>query len=196
MLKTFKHIKTGLFLMLAMILLLNNVFAQSVIFSSDKWPKRWERAMNQHFMNGPVVPIRQRNYENNSVNARNGIQKVAQQGGWGKQPEKMRHEHKRSRTPEYHNGTHYRYDEDPLKRRYALPDPQYGIYGHGAYPHGYYGSTVPVIPHLPAAVYPAPIYGSYPGVYPGIYPGLGMPGMYSAPGLYPFGGYPGNGYPW
>lgn len=194
--KTFKHIKTGLLFLPAMLLLASNVSAQSIIFSSDQWPKRWERAMKEHAMNSTVAPPRQQRMAYRSANNANGFKKVVQQGGWGKQPEKMRHKHERSLTPEYHNGSHHRYDEDPLKRRYALPDTQYGLYGYGAYHHGYYGSAVPVIPHLPAAVYPGMYPGVYPGIYNGIYPGFGLPGSYTAPGIYPFGGYPGIGYPW
>ena len=193
MLKTDKNIKTGLFLVIAMFLLANHVSAQSIIFSSDQWPKRWERAMNDHSMNGFVAPPGNKPYRRIQADKNsNGIRKVAQQSGWGKQPDKLRHKHKRSRTPEYHNGTHHNYNVDTLKQRYALPSTNYGLYGHGAYQNYMYGSAVPVIPHLPVAVYPTPLYGSYPGMYPGI----GMSGWYNAPGVYPYGGYPGVGFPW
>lgn len=198
MLKTFKQFRANLLLVPAMFLLFSNVFAQSIIFSSEQWPKRWERAMKNVSLNGHVAPPRQRErtrYRQGDI--KQDFQMAAQQGGWGKPPERMRHDHKRSRTPEYHNGTHFRQDDDPLKRRYALPNTPRNLYGYGRYPDSYYGqgrytTGFPAVPHLPAAIYPAPVYGGYPGAYPG----MGVPGLYTAPGPYPFGGFPGVGYPW
>lgn len=198
MLKTFKQSRTGLLFISVTLLLSGNVSAQSIIFSSEQWPKRWERAMKNVSLNGHVVPPRQRErtrYRQGDI--KQDFHMAAQQGGWGKPPQRMRHEHKRSRTPEYHNGTHFRQDDDPVKRRYALPNTQQNLYGYSAYPNSYYGNGsymtgVPVVPHLPAAIYPAPVYGGYPGLYRGV----GIPGFYGAPGLYPFSGYPGVGFPW
>lgn len=182
MLKTLKRIRTGALFLSVMFLFVTNVFAQSIMFSSDQWPKRWERAMRHVSLNGHVTPP---DYSQRNHSRTDGVRNVVEQGGWGKSPGRLRHEHKRSRTPEYF-GTYHRYDEDPVKQRFALPNSQNDIYGYGAYSNSYYGSTIPVIPHLPVSVYPAPLYGGYPGMYPG----LGVPGMY------PFGGYPGVGYPW
>ena len=205
MLNTFKQFRTNMLLIPAMFLLLNNVSAQPIIFSSDQWPKRWERAMKNVSLNGHVTPVRQREYNRyRSGKEVNGVTKLAQASGWGKPPERKRHKHKRSRTPDYGNGSHHRYDEDPLKKRYAVPNMQ--PHGYGAYPsNGYYGASIPAYPHMPSAVYP----GSIPGIYPymSAYPGLGVPGFgiprspyatpfYSAPGLYPMGVYPGPGYRW
>ena len=204
MIKTFKHIRQSALLISAMFLLLNNVYAQSVVFSSDNWPKRWERAMNKTSLNGFIAPVGQRD-RYRSRQGGNDLQNVAQQqGGWGKQPEKMQHKHKRSRTPEYHNGSQRRYDEDPLKQRYAIPNTSANVYGYGIpSANPYYGTMAPVIPHIPAvaypgAVYPGAIYGGYPGIYPGVpysTPFNSMPGFYPGSG-YPGAVYPGFGYPW
>lgn len=196
MIKTSKHIRVNTLLISGMFLLLSNVQAQSIIFSSDQWPKRWERAMQNQPMNGHLVSARQNRKGNSSSNKKNGFQKVTHQG-WGQQPDKKRH--KRSRTPEYNYELNNRYNVDPLAQRYALP----GALPYSSAPYvapGYIGNTVPAHPYISN------------GLYPGVYPGIGVPGMpyttpyYMGPGLYPNHvysspgypgpGYPGMGYPW
>jgi len=203
MIKTLKHIRLNTLLVSSMFLLLCNAQAQSIIFSSDQWPKRWERAMQKRPMNGNVIPARFQRDSNYSREKTNGFNTVRHQG-WGQQPEQTRH--KRSRTPEYRNGLHNKYVEDPLKQRYALPESRPNSSGYGRYPAiGYYGNTIPAYSYIPATIYPGMGYPNvgYPGVgnpgmgYPGRgYPGMGYPGM-GYPGMgYPGMGYPGMGYPW
>lgn len=186
MIKTSKHIRLNTLLISGMFLLLSNVQAQSIVFSSDQWPKRWERAMQHKPMNGSVVSTTNRG---NSLanNTRSSYQKVSHQG-WGQQPDSKRH--KRSRTPEYDYELNKRYDVDPLKQRYALPGASRYSPGYAPYATpGYLGNTVPAHPYISN------------GLYPGVYPGIGVPGMpyttpyYMGPGLYPNMGYPGFGYP-
>lgn len=192
MIKTLKHISLNTLLVSGMFLLLNNVQAQSIIFSPDQWPKRWERAMQNQPMNGHMVSARYQRNSSHTNDQRNGVHKVSHQG-WGQQPDEKRH--RRSRTPEYNYESHNRYEVDPLKQRYALPGTLSNSYGYGSYSApGYYGSTIPAYPYMPAT--------TYPGVYPGIYPGAGIPGLpyaaplYMGPGIYPGARYPGLGYPW
>ena len=191
MIKTLKHIRLNTLLVSSMFLLLSNVQAQSIIYSSDQWPKRWERAMQHRPMNGHSAPVRHQRDRNYSSDKTNGFHQVRHQG-WGQQPDEKRH--KRSRTPEYNYELHNKYEADPLKQRYAIPGSLPNSYGYVPYSApGYYGNGIPAYPYMPA--------NSYPGAYPGNYPGLGIPGLpyatplYMGPGLYPGMGYPGMGYP-
>ena len=171
MIKTFKHIRIKLMMMVVMFLSFTSVQAQAILFSSDQWPKRWGRAMNHQTLSGHIMPAKRKPAD---------IKKVSQQS-WGQQQNDKRR--KRSRTPDYNGGTYERYEADPLKRRYAVPRPFYGTSpyssGYGLNPmNGYYGN------------YPAM---GYPGTYPGLYQGLGVPGLgVGIPGL----GVPGLGFPY
>ena len=195
MIKTFKNIRLNLMVMLSMFLLLSNVQAQSIIFSSDQWPKRWERAMHKRVLSGEFRP---------GNNRSSNIRKASNQG-WGQQQKEKRNKY--SRTPDYYNNdVAKRFEADPLKQRYSVPQ-SLPYAGYGAYPgNGYYG-TYPV---MPLGVHPGTYSGAYPGIYSGAYPGLyqgfggpgfgyGLPGMgfpYSSPFLLSPGLTPGLGYPW
>lgn len=81
-------------------LLASAVFAQSVIFSPDQWPKRWERVMQHQPMNG---------YIKNNIGKQNKIWRARDnrvdyhqnrsRQSWGQQPKVERNN--RSRVPEY-----------------------------------------------------------------------------------------------
>ena len=184
MLQILKHNRVWTIFLIFVLLLMNNALAQPVIYSSDQLPSRWERAMNNRTMNGFIKPVSEHfySYEKNDASRKTG---------WGRPPEKLRHKYKRSRTPEYGNGSYLDYKEDPLKRRYALPEP-FPVYGYSAHTGNYYGTHVPVPPQLPVAVYP----GIYSVGSPVGYPGYGLPNFYPGTGIYPYGGFPGMGYPW
>lgn len=179
---TCKHLSQTILSMLGMFLLLSSVYAQSIIFSSDQWPKRWERAMQYQPMSGHVVPekIRSNNFKRVTHRKKN-------HRGWGQQRNEKRYS--RSRTPEYNYQSYNRYEGAPVNNG------SYPLYGS---PTGYYGNSIPAYPGM----YP----NNYSGIYPGAYSGLGMPGygvpgygmpglgfpapLYMAPGIYPGGGYP------
>ncbi len=174
MMKTLKH-RGQIILSFAMIFLfLNSCFAQPVIFSSDQWPKRWERVMQQQPMNGYIMPVKSKNFKNVNQPGRRHYQ------GWGQQQNKQRYQ--RSRTPDYNYSLHNRYEPVPLSQRYALPE----SLSYGRYPvMGYYRNSMPVYPMYPGSGLPNP------GV-PG-FSGMGFPyasPFYMAPGLYPATGYP------
>ena len=188
MIKTFKHFRLNLMLTMVMFLLLffflDVVKAQPINFSSDHWPKRWGRAMKRPDMTGYFLQSNRKPTE---------TKKVRHQG-WGQQPKEKRN--RRSKTPDYGAGAlDNRYENDYLRRRYAVPGSLPYSSGYAGYPMNNYYGNYPVMP-----------YSVYPGVYPGFFPGgtgLGVPGLgfpYAspfllAPGLTP-GLTPGLGYPW
>lgn len=175
--KTFndKNLVAGL--VISTFCLLNNVQAQSIIFSPDQWPKRWERAMNSQPMHGRIMQGK-----NNQAD----FKKVDSQG-WGQQQNVKRYS--RSRTPDYYNGgVRLQNESDLLKRRYDTPGSMSYAGVYSAYPgNSNYG-------YMPLNRYPGfnqgmglPLYGI--GV-----PGIGFPyaqPFFMAPGL-----TPGFGYPW
>lgn len=173
-----KHINQTVLLILGMFLLLSSVSAQSIVFSSDQWPKRWERAMQHQSMSGHVVQgkLKKVNFKRVSYREKN-------RQGWGQQRNEKHYS--RSRTPEYNYQSYPLYGGAPINN---------GLQS------GYYGNSIPV--------YPGIYQGMYPGIYPDVYSGLGMPGygfpgygmpglglgypspIFMAPGIYPSGGYP------
>jgi len=197
---TFKHISQKILLILSMFLLLNTVYAQSIIFSSDQWPKRWERAMHHQPMNGHMVDEKIR---------KNNFRKVSHREkshqGWGQRRNEKRYS--RSRTPEYN------YRENGHNQRSQINNGSYLGYGAAPNPASeYYGRQFSAYPNVYQGVYP----GSYSGLgFPGYgiprygnpgygIPGYGVPGYgISGPGLaYPSplhmapGIFPGSAYPW
>jgi len=194
MIKTFKYFRLYLMLLMSMFLLFESVQAQSINFSSDHWPKRWGRAMNSQDMTG---------YFSQSKNKSSATKKVSHQG-WGQRSKEKRN--RRSKTPEYSNGTYQnRYEDEFLRRRYAVPESMPYSSGYAGYPRNNY----PVNNYYRNySVMPSPVYqgfypGSYPGGVPGTFPGLGsgmgVPGLgfpYSSPFLLAPGLTPGLGYPW
>ena len=163
---TSKHITQKILLILSMFLLLDTAYAQSIIFSSDQWPKRWERAMHHQPMNGQVIEEKSR-----KNNFRKVTHRKKSHQGWGQQRNEKRYT--RSRTPEYN------YRENGHNQRSYINNGSY--IGYGAAPDmatGYYGQDFSVYPNV------------YQGVYPGAYTGLGFPG-YGLPGY----GVPGYGVP-
>lgn len=163
---TFKHIGQKILLILSMFLLLNTVYAQSIIFSSDQWPKRWERAMHHQPMNGHMVDgkIRKNNYRKVSHRERS-------HQGWGQQRNQKRY----SRTPEYN------YRANAHNQRTHINNGSYLGYGAARDPASeYYGRQFSAYPNV------------YQGVYPGSYSGLGFP-SYGNPG-YGIPGYGVPGY--
>ena len=192
MIKTFKHFRLNLMSMMVMFLLLffflDIVQAQPINFSSDHWPKRWGRAMNRPDMTG---------YFSQSNRKPTESKKVRHQG-WGQQPKEKRN--RRSKTPDYSNGAYEdRYENDYLRRRYAVPESLPYSSGYAGNPmNNYYGNY-----SMPSPIYQGIYPGAYPGTFPRFYPGMGVPGLgfpYSspfllAPGLTP-GITPGLGYPW
>lgn len=193
MIKTFKQFRLKLMLMTLMFLLLHGVQAQPINFSSDHWPKRWERAMNRADMTGYFSRSNRKSTET----------KKASHQGWGQQPKEKRN--RRSKTPEYSNGGYEnRYENDFLRRRYAIPESMSYSSGYGGYPmNNYYGHYSVMPSAFYQGVYPGNYPGVFPGVYPGLYPGMGVPGLgfpfsspfLLAPDLTP-GLTPGLGYPW
>jgi len=193
MIKTFKHFRLNLMLMMLMFLLLDSVQAQPINFSSDHWPKRWGRAMNRADMTG---------YFSQSNRKLTETKKAGHQG-WGQQPKEKRN--RRSKTPDYSNGTYdNRYENKFLRRRYAIPESMPYSSGYGGYPLNNYYQNYSVMPSpVYQGAYPGSFPGGFPGTFPGFYPGMGVPGLgfpYSspfllAPGLTP-GLTPGLGYPW
>jgi len=188
MLVTPLHISQTVLSMLGMFMLLASVSAQSVIFSPDQWPKRWERAMHHQPMNGHIVPGKLNRVDFKRVNHR---QKNHQ--GWGQQRDDNRYT--RSRTPEYNYQAYNRYERAPIND---------GSYLLNRSMPGYYGNAIPNYPNMYQGMYPNMYGNNYSGNYPGAYSGLGMPG-YGMPGLglgYPApiymapGIYPGGAYPW
>lgn len=196
---TFKHITQKILLILSMFLLLNTVYAQSIIFSSDQWPKRWERAMHHRPMNGHMVTEKYRKNNYRKVSYR---EKSHQ--GWGQQRNQKRYS--RSRTPEYN------YRANMNNQRSQINNASYLGYGAAQAPvstrnNEYYGRQFPAYQNVYQGVYP----GSYSGlVLPGYgipqygnsgygIPGYGISGtglaypspMYMAPGI-----FPGSPYPW
>jgi len=213
MIKAFKQFTLIVIVMLGAFL--NNVYAQSIVFSSDQWPKRWERAMMHRPMNGHVATEYAGNRTANFKNAnRAGFKQVSNrnrnlQQGWGQQPEQQRY--KRSNTPEYnYQSQNNRFEGMSLQQRYAIPNANQGVTHYGVNPiAGYYGGLIPGYSNVASPFYN----GVYPGyAYPNILaPGLVAPGfgglgfpygttpLLMGPGLgYPGGlGYPmGLGYPW
>lgn len=193
----FKHISQTVLLILSMFLLLSSVYAQSIIFSSDQWPKRWERAMQHQPMNGHVVPDKMQinNFKRVTYRKKN-------HQGWGQQRNEKRYS--RSRTPEYNYQSYNRHEGAPINNG------SNSLYGS---PTGYYGNSIHTYPNMNQGMYPGMYPNNYSGIYPGTYSGMGMPGygvpgygipglglpypapLYMAPGIYP-GVYPGGGYPW
>lgn len=205
MIKTLKHLRLNLMLMMVMFLLLKTVDAQPLVFSSDQWPKRWGRAMNKPDMSEffSQQRERQKNIQKKSQRKNTAdVMKTSHQGWGQKQPEEFRNQ--RSKTPDYGKNYYQRDESEFLKRRYAVPESMPYISGYGAYPlNNFYGAS----PYL----YSAPYGGVYPYSYPGIYPGSGVPGLglgipglgvpglgfpYSSPYLMAPGITPGLGYPW
>lgn len=176
---TFKHISQTILLMLCMFLLLSSVYAQSIVFSSDQWPKRWERAMHHQPMNGHLEPEKRH---------RNNFKKVSYREknhqGWGQQRNKKRYS--RSRTPEYN------YQSNNMNPGMRLNN---NSYSNSGLTTGNYGNSIPVYPRTYSG-FGVPGYGM-PGY--GV-PGYGMPGYgvsgYGVPG-YGVSGYgvPGYGVP-
>jgi len=72
MMKTLKNIRVNTLLVSSVFLLLSHAQAQSIIFSSDQWPKRWERAMQNRAMNGYVAPSRSQGDRHSSREIKNG----------------------------------------------------------------------------------------------------------------------------
>ncbi|VAW95614.1 hypothetical protein MNBD_GAMMA23-1141 [hydrothermal vent metagenome] len=174
MIKTFKQSKQTSLSLVMMFLFLNGSFAQSIIFSSDQWPKRWERTMQQQPMNGYIIPAKMKNFKNINQPETRRYQ------GWGKQQSKQRYQ--RSRTPDYNYRLRNKYEAVPLSQRYAIPE----SLNYGGYPvRGYYGNSMPVYPMYPGL-------GLLGSGMPG-FAGMGLPyasPFYMAPGLYPGMGYP------
>ena len=193
MIKTFKHFRLNLMLMTPMFLLLHSVQAQPINFSSDHWPKRWGRAMNKPDMTGYFLQSNRKPTE---------TKKVSHQG-WGQQRKEKRN--RRPKTPDYSNATFdNRYENEFLKRRYAIPGSMPYSSGYAGYPmNNYYGNYSVMPSPIYQGIYPGSFPGGFPGTFPGLYSGMGVPGLgfpYSspfllAPGLTP-GLTPGLGYPW
>ena len=214
MIKTFKHLRLNILLMMLMFLLFKTADAQPLVFSSDQWPERWGRAMNKPDMSEYFFQQRerQRNLQRNTQRRSQGKASVGgiktNHQGWGQQPKEIRN--KRSQTPDYSKNYYQSEDSDYLKRRYAIPQSLPYSSAYGAYPlNNYYGAS----PYLYSAPYGGmyPYAGMYPGSYPGIYPGIGISGLglgvpglgvpglgfpYSSPYLLAPGLTPGLGYPW
>lgn len=185
----FKHISQRILLILSMFLLLNTVYAQSIIFSSDQWPKRWERAMHHQPMNGHMV-----NGKIRKTNFRKVSHREKSHQGWGQRRNEKRYS--RSRTPEYN------YRANNHNQRSQINNRSYIDYG--AAPDistEYYGRQFSTYPNVYQGVYP----GTYSGLgFPGYgVPGYGIPGygipatglgypspLYMAPGIFPGGAYP------
>ncbi len=170
MMKIFKHFKLRSLTFILIFLFLNNIFAQPIIFSSDQWPKRWERVMHYRPMNGYITPAKINNFKKVNQSRDDRYQ------WWGQHQTKQRYQ--RSRTPEYNYRLYNRYEAIPLNQRYAIPE----SFNYGAYPN-YYGNVIP----------------AYPVMYPNLgASSIGLPGMvspyatpfYMAPSLYPRMGYP------
>jgi len=208
MIKTLKHLRLNVMLMMLMFLLLKTVDAQPLVFSSDQWPKRWGRAMNKPDMSEFFSQQRERqrdyrrNYQRKSQRKNSGAMKTSHQGWGQQQPEEFRN--KRSQMPDYRNNYYQRDESDYLKRRYAVPESMPYSSGYGAYPLNYYYGASPYS-YAPAygGLYPYSYQGIYPGIgVPGLglgIPGLGVPGLgfpYSSPFLMAPGITPGMGYPW
>ena len=205
-LKPGHHIVLMLF---SMLLFTNYAFAQSVIFSSDQWPKRWERAMQHHSINAQLGhPQRQ------SSNFKRVNHSQKSQQGWGQKSREKGHT--RSRTPDYHYQRHNFSRAVPLSNNYSSgygiapdltsgyytrPVPLYpnvysgqGLLGYGGYGVPAYGQPGLGLPGLGlpgvGSLYPTPLYMA-PGVYSG---GIYQGGIYQG-GVYPGGIYPGGIYP-
>lgn len=184
MIKTVKQIRVNKILLASMLLFISSANAQPVLFSSDQWPKRWGRVMNHQMPN---------TWSSSEKRMHKGMSKVSHQG-WGQQ--KIEKRNKRSRTPNYNDGNYNRYENDALKRRYAVPEayrnnrPYYLMndrYSQGNYYENYYGNNQQM-PRM-----------NYSGGYSGGYPGMGFPAMgfpFSSQFLLAPGLTPGMGYPW
>jgi len=213
MIKTLKHLRLNVMLMMLMFLLLKTVDAQPLVFSSDQWPKRWGRAMNTPDMSEYFSQQRERqknyqkNYQRKSQRKNASAAMKTSHQGWGQQqPKEFRN--KRSQTPDYRKNYYQRDESDYLKRRYAVPESMPYSSAYGAYPlNGFYGAS----PYSYSAPYTGLYPYSYPGLYTGGYPGVGVPGLglgipglgvpglgfpYSSPFLMAPGITPGLGYPW
>ena len=154
-------------LMLMMLFFNHYTAAQSIIFSSDQWPKRWERAMHHQPMNGRFeVP---RHFNKQDFRQVNQTKKKVQ--GWGKQ--RSENHYKRSRTPDYNYQTYkqFRYQQYPLygygQNHYqsSLATPYH--FGNGIYPHSY--SPLGLVGYPLSAMglsYPSPLFMA-PGLHPG-----------------------------
>lgn len=173
--KKVKQININKILMMCTLLLFGNAHAQSIVFSSDQWPKRWGRAMNHQM---PSVKLA--HASENNMNRQ----------GWGQRRNETTN--KRRRTPDYNNRFYDRNESDALKRRYAVPETYLGsrrnTFGYEPYSRNNYYGNYPMMPPM-----------TYPGSFPGMYQGFGVPGIgfpFSSPFLLAPGLTPGMGYPW
>ncbi len=179
---------------------LTNAYAQSIVYSSDQWPKRWERAM----FGKPMMYRNKRGHSNSYVQPRtvqrSDYKKVSQRRrqGWGQQPEEKRYT--RSKTPDYnYRSYNENFNSAANPQPYAIPGGVY--YGVSpAYPSVYPG-VYPAYPNILAPNLVTPGLGGlgFPYTTPLLMaPGLAYPGGSGFIGGYPTGlGYPGtSGYPW
>ena len=166
-------------IVISALLIVNTVYAQSVIFSSDQWPKRWERVMKHRPFNGHNGQRQLEDKGFNLVDNRSDrFKKINHRENrrvqrWGQQPEQRRH--KRSQTPEYNYQT-YRHQLDGVsqRQRYAIDPVLNRNYLSNSNYYRNFNSN-----------YSGMGMSTYPTVYPEYYSGFGAPNIVT-PG---FGGY-------
>lgn len=172
--QVFKYLKVWLLLMLTSYLFASNVYAQSILYSSDQWPKRWERAMQHQPMNV---------YENNSYVRGRSYQKINYRTNppiqsWGRKVDN--NAYARSRVPEYNYRGLYRHNAyfSLAQQRYpALPAPV--LLGHGLNGNVSYGG-----------------FNNLGLIYPGIgFAGLVSPNIFPQRIAYPNMVYPSMAHP-
>jgi len=172
-LKKLKELILKGMVVMSVLLIVNTVYAQSVIFSSDQWPKRWERVMKHRPFNGHNGYRQLEDKRFNLVDNRSErFKKVTHRENrrvqsWGQQPEQRRL--KRSQTPEYNYQTYRnQFDGVSQRHRYAIEP---------AMNRNYLSNSNKLGMVMPA----------YPTVYPEYYSGFGVPNIVT-PG-YGYGGY-------
>lgn len=163
-------------LALVLIMAIQSVMAQAVVFSSDQWPKRWGRVMHSQPMSGFINNTTQSGFKKVSYR-----QEKSRRPTWGKQTTKQRATY--SQTPEY-NYKHYPIAQQPVYSRYNYPmnyAPAYPSNFLGAYPMlGGYGA-----PMSPMGV---PSLLIEPTHYPSMYaPVMGNPNLGYPMGYLPYG---------